>query len=92
MAATSLIRVSNETRDKLVRIAEFQHSSIGEVVEVAAAKLERELFWQQVNEAYARLKADPVAWAEYQEELKFWDAMSGDGLEDYPYEYDDDDE
>jgi hypothetical protein len=92
MATTALIRVSAETRDKLARIAESQNSSIGDVVEAAASKLERDLFWKQVNEAYDRLKADPEAWADYQAELAMWDSLSFDGLEEYPYEYGDDDE
>lgn len=91
MAASLLIRVSNETRDKLAKIAEYQHSSIGDVVAVATDKLERELFWKQVHEAYARLKADPDAWADFQTELKEWESQSWDGIEDYPYEYGDDD-
>lgn len=92
MAATSLIRVSSETRDKLAKIAELQHSSIGEVVEVAVTKMERELFWKNYREAFEKLRADPVEWAAYQAELDVWDSTLMDGLEDFPYEYGPEDE
>src|SRR5665811_2030770 len=29
----------------------------------------------------APLRADPVAWEDYQDEIALWDALSGDGLE-----------
>jgi len=92
MAATSLIRVSNETREKLAKIAEQQHSSIGDVVAVAATKLERELFWKNYREAFEKLRADPVEWAAYKAELEAWDSTLMDGLEDFPYEYGPEDE
>ena len=41
--------------------------------------------------AYARLRSDPEAWAEYRGELADWDAASGDGLgsarDEYPEYY-----
>ncbi|CAN5404323.1 hypothetical protein BH09CHL1_BH09CHL1_11650 [soil metagenome] len=92
MAATALIRVSVQTRDKLAKFAEEDQTSIGELLEAAASKIERERFWKNVNEGYARLKADPEAWAEYQSELKLWDGQSWDSLEEYPYEYGPDDD
>ena len=30
--------------------------------------------------AYARLRSDPEAWAEYRGELADWDVVAGDGL------------
>jgi naphthoate synthase len=39
-----------------------------------------------MNAAVDRLKADPVAWAEYQAELREWDAVLADGLDDWPWE------
>jgi hypothetical protein len=92
MAATALIRVSVQTRDKLAKFAEEDQTSIGEVVEAAANKIERERFWKNYREGFETLKADPEAWAEYQEELKLWDGQPLGGLEDYPYEYGPDDE
>jgi hypothetical protein len=41
-----------------------------------------------VAESYARLRADPDAWADYKRELEEWDAILMDGLEHEP-PYDD---
>ncbi len=92
MAATALIRVSVETRNKLAKFAEEDQKSIGELVEAAANKIERDRFWKNYREGFEKLKADPEAWAEYQDELKLWDGQPWDGLEEYPYEYGPDDE
>jgi hypothetical protein len=48
-------------------------------------KIEREarrVFMQQFNAAYARLKADPKAWAAYQQEQRELEGTLGDGLPD----------
>ncbi len=43
-----------------------------------------------MHEGFARLRADPSAWREYEEEAAVWDSASGDGLEDEePYFTDD---
>jgi hypothetical protein len=92
MASTALIRVDTKTRDLLAKMAEQDHTSIGEVAARAAKKLDRERFWKNVNEGYARLKADPDAWSEYQAEIHLWDSTLMDGLEENPYDYGDEDE
>jgi antitoxin MazE7 len=92
MASTAMIRVSVETRDRLAEIAERKHTTIGELVEQASQRLYREEFWKEVRESYARLQADPEAWAEYKDEMRIWEATLMDGLEEYPYDYGDEDE
>lgn len=87
MAATVLIRVSVEARDKFARFAEEDHTSIREMVDAAANKIERERFWKNYREAFEKLKADPAEWAAYQEEITAWDATLMDGLEEYPFDY-----
>ncbi|MGD9714793.1 MAG: hypothetical protein AB7V46_22435 [Thermomicrobiales bacterium] len=42
----------------------------------------RESFWQQVEQSVERLTADPVAWQDYQEEVRFFEGGSMDGLVD----------
>jgi hypothetical protein len=44
----------------------------------------QERCWEEVHASSARLRADPKAWAEYQEETKLWDTTLMDGLEDWP--------
>jgi hypothetical protein len=50
--------------------------------ETAQETREREDYLNQVNADYARLRADPKAWAEFQEEIAIWDTTNLDGLED----------
>ena len=42
----------------------------------------RERFLDAANAAFARLKADPKAWAEELAERKIWEGTLADGLED----------
>lgn len=42
----------------------------------------RERFWQAIHDGFARLRADPDAWQEYESGAALWDSASGDGLED----------
>ena len=37
-----------------------------------------------MQEDYARLRANPDAWRDYQEEIAAWDSLIGDGLADEP--------
>jgi len=59
-----------------------------------AAMLDRAWGWwfiHQLNAGYARLRRDPVAWAEELEEQRLWDKTLMDGLEDEPAWEDDED-
>ena len=86
MATTTLIRVNTDTRNLIAKLAKENQTSLGELVDLAVRKLEREQFWKQYNEDYERLKADPDAWNDYQEEIRAWDVTLMDGLEEYPYD------
>jgi hypothetical protein len=80
------IRVDISTRDRLAQIAgqDFHGASLGEAVQ----RLIDEHEMQAAHAAYARLRSDPAAWAEYEKELAAWDAAAGDGIgsaeEEYP--------
>ena len=41
----------------------------------------RQRFLEAVNADYAALRADPEAWAEYQQELAIWEVTLMDGLD-----------
>lgn len=92
MASTAMIRVDAKTRDRLAKMAEQDHTSIGDVVTALTEKAERDRFWNEVRESFARLQADPEAWADYKNEMRIWEATLMDGLEEYPYDYGDEDE
>jgi hypothetical protein len=65
---------------------ESENRPIGEFIEHAIRQHERLKFWQGVQDDFARLRSDPVAWRDYQDEVAAWDTLAGDGLDnEEPY-------
>lgn len=80
------VRVDRKLHDTLRDLAKTEHRPIGQVIEDAVTRYEKEKFWKEMHEGFARLRADPVAWKEYQDEAALWDTLSNDGLEnEEPY-------
>lgn len=52
------------------------------VLDEAIEKYRRDKFLDAANEAFAALRADPVAWKAEEEERALWDRTLSDGLED----------
>ena len=80
--STTTIRVPTETYTQLQHLAEAGHESIGSIVQRAVEQYEEKLFWQEYHRQAAEIRADPIAWAEWQAELALWDATLLDGLDD----------
>lgn len=78
--ATVQISVSEQTRERLERIADRQHQSIGAIVEQAVEQLDNALFWSTFHEQLASLRADPVVWATVMNEFQAFDEALLDGL------------
>ncbi|MFE2729332.1 hypothetical protein [Kitasatospora sp. NPDC059327] len=72
------IKVQAEVRDELARLAADELGGV--TLNGALEHLLTEHRKAQILAAYARLEADPRAWADYQGELTEWDATAGDGL------------
>jgi hypothetical protein len=68
----------------LRELAREERRPIGHVIADAVAQYEKAKFWQGVHEDFARLRADPTARADYQEELDLFEGGSMDGLENEP--------
>lgn len=80
------VRVDERLHATLREIALEEKRSIGQAIEDAVRQYRRERFWDGVEEDLARLRADPVAWKDYQDEIALWDTLPGDGLEnEEPY-------
>ena len=77
---STTIRVRPETHQTLAKLAKQSHLSMQTVLREALEAYRREVFLQRTNQAYGKLRSDPAAWAEYQEELKAWDRTAEDGL------------
>jgi predicted DNA-binding protein len=90
MAATVSVRLPANTHQRLRNLAKKKHKGIGEVVDEAIVALEREQFWREMEEGYAKLRADPEAWKEWQDEVAIWDSTLMDGIptdDEYAEEY-----
>jgi predicted transcriptional regulator len=75
------VRVEHELHARLRELASRENLTISQIIGKSVDYYERHLFWQGVREDFARLQSDPVAWQEYEDELKAWDALTADGLE-----------
>jgi hypothetical protein len=74
------IRVSTTTRDILRDLALKAGTTMAAIAEEAVKEYERKKFWENYYSGYKALKADPSAWAEYQDEIKLWDTTLADGF------------
>jgi len=79
--STSQVRIRTKDKDKLQELSRLLGSSMTETFSKILESYRRKLILKQVNEAYAKLKADPEAWRQYKEEQKLWDATLSDGLD-----------
>jgi len=85
MASTS-VRVDEETLATIRALSKSEKRSIGQVIAEAVKRYEDQKFWEEARKGYERLRADPVEWKAYWDELEEWDTLSNDGLEnEEPY-------
>lgn len=82
MAATVSIRIPVETHQRLRELAHRKHKSLSETLVEAVDTYEMELMWREAEASYARVRDDPEAWKEWQEETTLWDTTSIDGVPD----------
>ncbi len=75
------ISISETAHQILQELAEKTGQSMTDVLDKALDAYRRKLFFEQLNAGYAKLRADPQAWADELEERKLWDATLMDGLD-----------
>jgi hypothetical protein len=75
------VRISESSHQSLKDLAASTGQTMVEVLDKALESYRRKLFFDQLNAGYAELRSDPKAWAEYQAELRNWDATLMDGLD-----------
>ena len=78
---STTIRIPRATHERLKSLAARTGDQIADIVTRAVEEEARRRFMQEFNAAYARLKADPEAWAACKSELAEWDATLSDGLD-----------
>jgi hypothetical protein len=54
---------------------------MGEIITDLVDRYEEERFWKDLHASVERLRADPVAWKDYQDEIRLFEGGSMDGLE-----------
>jgi predicted transcriptional regulator len=80
--ASTTVRVSEHTHEVLHKLAAATGEPLQKVLERAVENYRRAQFFEELDAAYARLQADPVAWEEELAERAEWDATLADGLDD----------
>lgn len=83
-STVAVVKIKTSTHAKLQEIARAQHRPMGEIVTDLVERYEREQFWRGVTEDLERLRSDPAAWKNYQDEIALLEGGSMDGLDDEP--------
>jgi len=83
--ASTTVRLSTEARDKLAALAEECERPMSDLLAEMIERERRRVFLEGLNEDYARLRSDPVQWADYRAEIASMDGTLMDGLEDDPW-------
>lgn len=78
MAATTTIRVSTATHERLRRLSEEEARPIGQIIDEMLADRERRAFFAGLAEDFRRLRADPEAAAEHRAEAAAWETLRGE--------------
>ena len=85
--AVAAVRIPSITHLKLQEMSRLEGRSMGEIVVELVENYERAKFWEEANASLERLRADPVAWKDYKDEIALLEGGSMDGLEDAPAYY-----
>lgn len=75
-------KISQETARILERLQRRYHKPKTLLIDLALKKYENQILLEEINEGYARLKADKKAWEEELKERQELEGTIGDGLED----------
>ena len=77
--ATTTIRVTSESRDKVRILSEKTGLKQQEVIDQAVEAFRRQVFLDAANSAFADLKGDESAWKAEQAERQEWDSTLDHG-------------
>ncbi len=79
---TTTIRVNQETRNTISQLAKKRGISMQEAVHEAVEVYRRQQLLEVANTAYAKMRADPKASKDFDDETRLWDATLADGLDE----------
>ncbi len=75
------VRVDRDTYDRLVELAREADIPLARLIARSIDVYDRVTMAEESNAAYARLREDSDAWADWQSEVAVWDATLLDGLD-----------
>jgi len=75
------IRISPHSKATLRALAKRERKPMQTVLDQAIEQYRRDTFFRDLDESYARLRADPKAWKRELAERREWDATLMDGLQ-----------
>jgi len=78
VSVSTTIRVTDEARQRIARLAEQDDRSMTAIVDDALDALERRRFFERFNERYAELAEDSDVWSEVLEERSIEAGALGD--------------
>lgn len=81
----SIIKVPQQTHQRLQQLSREQNRPMGAIVTELLDRYERDRFWQDVNDSVERLRRDPEAWQDYQDEIALLEGGSMDFADEEPY-------
>lgn len=76
----STVRISRAASRLLGELAQHTGQTKTDLLSSALECYRRKVFFEQLNAGYAKLRANPTAWAEEMEERRQMDAANLDGL------------
>jgi len=80
------VEISEDAFRTLGELAAASGRAPGELLADLIEQERRRRMLDEANAAFARLRADPAAWADYQDEIRSMEGTLMDGLEDDPWE------
>lgn len=79
---TVMIRVDESTRDRVKRVAKKEGKNISEIIAIAIDEYERGKILNAFNAAYAKVRKNPKERDILDKEMREWDSMLLDGLDE----------
>lgn len=85
-ASVPAVKLKPDTHAKLQDLAKSEDRPMGEIITELVDRYERDKFWKDLNSSVEALRSDPVAWKDYQDEVRFFErGMVNRLTEEEPY-------
>ena len=79
------VKIPAHAHATLVELAAGSKRPMGQILADLIEQERRRVFWDGADDDLRRLQADPIAWADYQAEIRSMEGTLMVGLEDDPW-------